>query len=206
MRYLSSLLAALTIAFTFTSCTKDSEKKNQGNNVLASENHITLTIDGDSLTIIDGIGGWLNKVGSGGGVVDTNGTYLHREFSEFSNSNGDTLRIYFIELFSNSPTQAQKEAIVSPGTYSLGYGASNSLSSGQAESGVVVTYVSNGVRWSTEYGTQSNYFFEVDSQVVNSANTSKYVTFGRFEATIFDGNGNSMDFGSPSFRAITYRN
>lgn len=208
MRHFAIVLTSciLSLSSLFLSCKKDSEKKNLRNNVLSSENHISLTIESDTVTIIDGVDGWLNKVGSGEGVIDTNNIYLHREYSEFANNSGDTIRIYFIELFSSPPSQAEKEAIIAPGSYDLGYGSGSSFSLGQVQSGVAVTYVNNGVRWSTENNPQSDYLFIVDSQLVNSSNTSKFITFGRFEGQVFDINGNALNFCSSSFRVITYKN
>lgn len=204
MRSTNALFVTIIVLIMFMACVKDSTEENLGNNVLSSENHITYVLNSDTVNIIDGINGWLNKVGAGGGMLDT--VYLHREYSEFSNVNGDTIRIYFIEKFSAEPSQQEKEAMIHIGEYDPGYGTGNSLDPADVTNGVAITYKADGTLWSTELGAQNDFLFAVDSQLVNSHNTSKYFTYGRFQGTLYNANGNTLNISDASFRAITIFN
>lgn len=204
MRSTNALFVTIIVLIMFIACTKDSTKENLGNNVLSSENHITYVLNNDTVNIIDGVSGWLNKVGAGGGMLDT--VYLHREYSEFSNVNGDTIRIYFIKKFSAEPNQQEKEAMIHLGGYDPGYGTENSLDPATVTNGVAITYRSEGILWSTELGAQNDFLFVVDSQLVNSLNTSKNFTYGRFQGTLYNAAGNELNISEASFRAITIFN
>lgn len=206
MRSILFIIALVAITIGYTSCSKSNNGGNLGNNVLSSENHVTYVLGTDTVNIVDGVGGWLNKVGSGGGVVDTNGTYLQREFSEFGKANGDTLRIYFIKQFNNAPDQQQKEAMISLGNYTAGNGSSNSVNPNDLEDGVVITYRTTQNYWSTELGTQNNFMFEVDTLQQNSSNTSKYVIYGQFTGTLYNSGGTPLNISASSFRAIVINN
>lgn len=182
------------------SCTKDANK-NTANNILSSDRYVLAEVNGDTLLIQDGVAGFVNKVGTGGGVIDTNGTELWRQFTEYGNGT-DTLRIYFIELFSSTPSATQKEEIVRVGNYDYGSGTGSVIPQGVAENGVVISYKNNNTWWTTEGHEQYNKSFVVDSLLTNSGNTSKYIVSGTFSCNMFNSNGDSISVNNTSFRAL----
>lgn len=196
------LVALLSIGTAFYSCDKESENENTSNNIIATDQFVSVEINGNSLQITDGSDNFDNRVGSGGGIISGNNDFLWRELSEYANPTGDSLRFYFIDIFSGEPSAAEKESVVSVGSYDFGFGTDNSITSGTARSGAAIVYITNGKRWSTEYGTQDTAnFFQVDSLVVNGNNSSKYIAYGRFSCTLFDINGNSQTFTDGQFSA-----
>lgn len=205
MRSLSStvvVIAALAIAMS--SCKDRSNGANLGNNVLASDQYLAASIGSDSLTIEDGVSGFVNSAGSGGGVVDTNGNYLQREFTEYSN-NADILRIYFLQLFSDTPSTQQVADMVQTGNYSYGQGTTNAFINDTVISGVAITYTKDGTTWSTEYESQSSSTFTVDSVWANTVdNASSYFVKGTFSCTLGTSTSSTqtVDNGSFSGRII----
>lgn len=198
MRYLI-YTATILVLILIASCAKDTND-NKANNILSSDRYLLAMVNGDSLLIQDGVGGFVNKVGTGGGVIDTNGTYLVRQFTEYGNGT-DTLRIYIIELFGSEPSESQKEAVVHVGSYDYGAGFGSIIPQGGAQNGVVITFKNSGAWWSTEGHTQTG-SFTIDSLTSNTNNSSKYVFDGSFGCTLFNNNGDSLVVSNASFSAL----
>jgi hypothetical protein len=173
----STLLLSIALVFAFASCKKDSDKNgdiNQGSF------YGKVVINGDTIELKQALVGYTNGVGSGGGVIDTAGNYLFRQFTEFGSAN-DTLRIYFIDVFATEPTAAQKEATVRTGNYNTGYGTLNAIApDANLKAGAAVVYIdSMGTFWTTDKDpeNQPNWAFNVSSHTANTNDGfSKYIT------------------------------
>lgn len=193
MKYIA--LLSMLVMLTVVSCKKDSEKDGDINQTAYSA---TVVIDGDTITMEPALVGYTNAVGSGGGVIDTAGNYLFRQFTEFASPN-DTLRIYFIDLFTEAPTAAQKEAVVHTGTYPTGYGTFDVVAADvNIIAGAAIVYIdANGTRWTTDRDPQNqpNWSFNVSSHEPNNRDVfSKYFSQMTFKARLYNPlNGNFID-------------
>ena len=201
MKYYWPIILAFIPLFSFVSCQDDSNK-NESNNILSSDRFVLVVLGNDTLLIQDGVAGFLNQVGTGGGTIDANGTYLVRQFTEYSN-NTDTLRLYFIELFASEPSEPQKEAVVGVRSYGFGAGTGEVFSATDtAYNGVVVSLKQNGQWWTTEGYDQSASSFRIDSLTDNTGNASKYIIEGSFSGTLYDTAGNSITVTTASFKSL----
>lgn len=184
------------IIMAFAACTKDS---NKDGDIDQSTFKATVIIDGDTIKMEQqGLTGYSNGPGSGGGVADTANNYLFRQITQFA-SPTDTLRIYFIEIFPQEPTAAQKEAIVKVGSYPTGYGTFDVIApDANLKDGAAVVYVdANGTRWTTDRNpeTQPNWSFNVTAHTDNSKDAfSKYITDMNFSVRLHNPlNGDFID-------------
>lgn len=193
MRY--TILLPLVMMLAFVSCKKDSDKDGDINK---TSFFAEVVINGDTIEMKQALVGYTNAVGSGGGVVDTAGNYLFRQFTEFASQN-DTLRIYFIDIFSAAPTAAQKEGVVHTGNYNTGYGTFDVIApDANLLAGAAVVYIDSvGTRWTTDRDpkVQPNWAFNVSSHTANtndgfSKNLSKLTFNVRLHNPI---NGNHID-------------
>jgi hypothetical protein len=191
----STLLLSIALVFAFASCKKDSDKNgdiNQGSF------YGQVVINGDTIELKQAVVGYTNSVGSGGGVIDTAGNYLFRQYTEFASVN-DTLRIYFIDVFAAEPTTAQKDAIVRTGNFDTGYGTFDVIApDANLKSGAAVVYIdSTGTLWTTDRDPedQPNWAFNVSSHAANTSNGfSKYITKLTFTARLHNPlTGNHID-------------
>lgn len=185
MRYFIWL--PVTVLLFTASCKKDSNKDGDINQTSFSAE---VVIDGDTITMEPALVGYTNAVGAGGGVIDTAGNYLFRQFSEFASVN-DTLRIYFMDLFPAEPTDAEKEAIVHTGNYPTGYGTFDVVANDvNIVAGAAIVYIDvNGTRWTTDRDPQNqpNWSFNVTSHELNSRDIfSKYNTSLTFSARLYN--------------------
>ncbi len=193
MRY--AIILPLLLMLGMVSCKKDSEKDGDINqNNFSAE----VVINGDTIIMEPALVGYTNAVGAGGGVIDTVGNYLFRQFTEFASVN-DTLRIYFIDIFATEPTAAQKEAIVRAGTFPTGYGTFDVIApDANLLSGAAIVYIdANGTRWTTDRDPQNqpNWSFLVTSHTQNTVdNFSEFNTSMTFSARLYNPlNGNFID-------------
>ncbi len=193
MRYF--ILLPIALMLLIVSCKKDSDKDGDINQTAFSAE---VVIDGDTIKMEQALVGYTNSVGSGGGVVDTAGNYLFRQFTEFASVN-DTLRIYFIELYPSEPTAAQKEAIVKIGNFPTGYGTFDVIApDANLLAGAAIVYIdANGTRWTTDRdpSIQPNWRFTVTTHTLNSRDIfSKYNTSMSFSARLYNPlNGDFID-------------
>lgn len=175
MKNLAWLVPVLMLVIT-ASCNKDSKKGDINQSNFSAE----VVIDGDTIVMEQGLVGYGNGPGSGGGVVDTNGTYLYRQITQFFSAN-DTFRIYFIDTFPTEPTAAQREAIIYTGSYPTGYGTADVIApDAKLKSGAAVVYIdSSGTRWTTDRDPeqQPNWGFNVSAHAANDIDgISKFIT------------------------------
>lgn len=193
MRYVA--LLPILLMLVMVSCKKDSEKDGDINQTAYSA---TVVIDGDTITMEPALVGYTNAVGAGGGVIDTAGNYLFRQFSEFASVN-DTLRIYFIDLFAAEPTAAEKDAIVHTGSYPTGYGTFDVVAQDvNIIAGAALVYIdANGTRWTTDRDPQNqpNWSFIVTSHEPNNRDVfSEYFSKMTFKARLYNPlNGDFID-------------
>lgn len=185
MRYFIWL--PVVVMLLAVSCKKDSDKDGDINQNTFSAK---VVINGDTITMEPALVGYTNAVGAGGGVIDTAGNYLFRQFSEFASVN-DTLRIYFMDLFPSEPTAAEKEAIVRTGSYPTGYGTFDVVAADvNIIAGAAIVYIdANGARWTTDRDPQNqpNWSFNVTNHELNVRDIfSKYNTSLTFSARLYN--------------------
>ncbi len=196
---------SVVFCLIFISCKKDS---NDGKGINHSDFYAELVIDGDTVTMQERVNGYTNVPGSGGGVADTAGNYLFRQFTQYSSAN-DTLRIYFIDIFSSTPNQSEKEGIIHTGTYPTGYGAMDAIApDASLKAGAAIVYIdANGTRWSTDRNPelQPNWSFNVTKHENNSVDGySKYLTDMDFTARLYNAQtGNYVDVSVIKLRGRT---
>lgn len=204
MKNLAWLLPVLMM-IALVSCKKDSTKGDDPN-----LNNFTavVIIDGDTVNMEQGLAGYTNGTGSGGGVADTLDNYLFRQITQFYSAT-DTLRIYFIDIFPAEPTLAEKEAIVHTGNYPTGYGTFDAIApDAKLKAGAAVVYIdAQGTRWTTDRApeTQPNWSFNVSAHTANNLDAfSKYVTDLTFSVRLHNPiNGDFMDVQAVSMRTRT---
>lgn len=197
------MITAVLIAFA--ACTKDSNKDGDINQ---SPFSAEVVIGGDTIKMEQGLVGYTNGPGQGGGVIDTNDTYLFRQFTQFASPN-DTLRIFFIDTFGSEPTAAQKEALVRTGSYPTGYGTADVIApDASLKAGAAVVYIDSlGNRWTTDRNpeNQPNWSFNISRHELNNVdNVSKYMTDITLSARLYNPMGGTpVDITVINMRART---
>ncbi|CAN5178797.1 hypothetical protein BH09BAC1_BH09BAC1_06400 [soil metagenome] len=203
MKNIAWLLPVLML-LVMVSCKKDSKKGDINQTNFSAD----VVIDGDTVKMQQGLLGYSNGVGSGGGEVDTFHTYLFRQLAQFY-SPTDTLRIYFIDTFAVEPSLAVKEAIVHTGSYPTGYGTFDIIApDANLKPGAAIVYVdAQGVRWTTDRDpqVQPNWNFNVSAHTANSIDAfSKFLTDITFTARLHNPvTGASIDVQAIKMRTRT---
>lgn len=197
-------LVLLAMALATVSCKKDS---NDGD-INQSDFYAEVIINGDTINMGERFNGYTNAPGSGGGVVDTAGGYLFRQFTQFAGAN-DTLRIYFIKKFAANPDAATKEAVIQTGSYPTGFGTFETIApDANIKDGAAIVYIDgNGTRWTTDRDPeeQPNWNFTVTNHAANTFDGfSKKLTDVTFNARLHNPlNGNKIDISVIKLRART---
>jgi hypothetical protein len=181
-------------------CKKDDPTEELDDDI-TSDFYFTATIDGVKVLIQEGIDGYANGSGAGGG--STPDGFQQEQGAVFLGLPNGYVAVVILKTFPERPDQcSQMDGMFHIGSYPFGQTSRSTEEDGK--DGVAIFYMdADGVYWSSDYepATQSGSSFEITEYTDFTTMFSSKIMKAKFNCTLYDGEGHSKTLTNGEIRS-----